>query len=368
MVTCKSTSTTTVTNTTTSNQFTEDWTVAVTFLPNDNSSQPTGPFELYKSKTSGSGLVDVVNICKCDLAYYFSGYSCIIEIVRSTKISFIDISFVSSGKVNSVTPEFSITQIANTTTANIWDVQTLYYGGYIIFVETLTGNIEGHISSNNGTYFGNWGFSTIYQYTNKIAGVLPNNILWTIPKQPTEDNSWTCLLTDTLSTYSIVQGDNSSSIIGKFPGGPGGYGSDSILSTMPEKNSSIISVNTDLITITYTKSIIKSSGKINVYQIRSNTDINNDDDYFYEDSEDLLRLSCSSQTDFVQISATEGNIVQVRVLKSTFNNPGSKYYVTIDDDFVKDSATNQSLVGIKPKIWNFSTSNYYLLLLLLLLL
>ncbi|CAJ0891864.1 4292_t:CDS:2 [Entrophospora sp. SA101] len=356
MVTC----TTDTKTTTDSNQFTGDWTIAVTFLSVDDSLQPTGPFELYKSKTNGNGSIDIVNIHRCDLAYYFSGYSCLITIVRSTNISFIDIDFTSSGNLYSVTPEFSIAQVSNTTTT-IWDVQTLYYGGYVILVETVpTGNVDGHICSNNGTYFGNWSFSSQYQYTNKIAGVLPDNTLWTIPKQPTDDYSWTCLLTDALTNYSTVQGNNGSfNTISGFPGGPGGYGSDSILSTVPEKNSSIISANTDSITITYTKSVKKSSGNINIYQLRSSTNINiNNNDDYYDESEDLLRQSCSGQSDYVQI---EGNTVQVKVLKSTFNSPGSEYYVTIEDDFVKDSVTNQNLFGIKPKIWDFNTegTTYY---------
>ncbi|CAJ0909109.1 18490_t:CDS:2 [Entrophospora sp. SA101] len=304
MVTC----TTDTKTTTDSNQFTGDWTIAVTFLSVDDSLQPTGPFELYKSKTNGNGSIDIVNIHRCDLAYYFSGYSCLITIVRSTNISFIDIDFTSSGNLYSVTPEFSIAQVSNTTTT-IWDVQTLYYGGYVILVETVpTGNVDGHICSNNGTYFGNWSFSSQYQYTNKIAGVLPDNTLWTIPKQPTDDYSWTCLLTDALTNYSTVQGNNGSfNTISGFPGGPGGYGSDSILSTVPEKNSSIISANTDSITITYTKSVKKSSGNINIYQLRSSTNINiNNNDDYYDESEDLLRQSCSGQSDYVQIEGNTG--------------------------------------------------------------
>ncbi|CAJ0756792.1 24202_t:CDS:10 [Entrophospora sp. SA101] len=341
MVTCTS-KTTTITN----NQFTDDWTISVTFLPKDNGSPLTGPFELYKSKTTGSGLVDIVNIRRCDLAYYSSGYSCLISIFRSTttKISFIDVDFLSSGKVNSVTPEFSITQI---TTATIWDVQTLYYGGYVILVETPAGSVEGHVCSNNGTYFGNWGFTKQYEYTNKIAGVLPNNTLWTIPKQQLDDNnSWTCVLTDTLTTYSTVQNTNSN--VNTFPGGPGGYGSDSILSTTPEKNSNIISTDINLITITYTKSIKTSSGKINIYQKRSSTSPNIDDD-----DKDILRQSCFAQSDYVQIS--NETTAQVKVLKSTFNNPGSEYYVTVEDDFVKSATTDQNIIGINSKAWNFST-------------
>src|SRR6185369_6847416 len=137
-----------------------------------------------------------------------------------------------------------------------------------------------------------WGFSALYQYTNKIAGVLPNNTLWTIPKQPTGDGSWTCLLTDTLTTYSIVQGSNSSIRVGSPLGGPGGYGSDSILSTIPERNSSIVPASIDLITITYTKPIGISSGKINIYQTRSNTSVNVNNNDYYDDSDDVLRQSC----------------------------------------------------------------------------
>ncbi|CAJ0836793.1 10003_t:CDS:10 [Entrophospora sp. SA101] len=334
MVTC----TTSTKTTTDSNQFTGDWTISVTFLSVDNNPQQTGPFELYKTKTSSSGLIDIVNIHRCDLAYYFSGYSCLITIVRSTNISYIDIDFTSSGKLNSLTPEFSIAQISNTTTTTIWDVQPLYYGGYVILVEAApTGNVEGHICSNNGTYFGNWGFSGQYEYTNKIAGVLPDNTLWTIPKQPTGNCSWTCLLTDTLTTYSTVQSNNISfSIIGKFPGGPGGYGSDSILSTIPEKNSSIISANTDSITISYTKPVTKSSGNVNIYQIRSSTDtsINNSDDY-YDESEDVLRQSCSGQSDYVQILGTEGSI---------------KNFVVRDELYVNyDSSSVSCIIRLTPE-------------------
>src|SRR6185369_16922267 len=95
-----------------------------------------------------------------------------------------------------------------------------------------------------------------------------------------------------------------------------------------------------------------SSGKINIYQTRSNTSVNVNNNDYYDDSDDVLRQSCPSKSDCVQIT---GNTVRVKVLKSTFNSVGSEYYVIIEDDFVKDSTTNQNIIGIRSKIWKFTT-------------
>jgi len=43
------------------------------------------------------------------------------------------------------------------------------------------------------------------------------------------------------------------------------------------------------------------------------------------------------------------------VLPSTFNEPNSNYFVTIDDNTVKNLQNNQPIIGIGENIWHFKT-------------
>ncbi|CAG8488629.1 6242_t:CDS:2 [Scutellospora calospora] len=46
------------------------------------------------------------------------------------------------------------------------------------------------------------------------------------------------------------------------------------------------------------------------------------------------------------------------VLSCTFNDPGGKYYIQIDSNFVKRTENNVSILGINPNVWTFQTAMY----------
>ena len=51
----------------------------------------------------------------------------------------------------------------------------------------------------------------------------------------------------------------------------------------------------------------------------------------------------------------DNDTLRADVLSSTFNEPNSKYFVTIDDDAVKNIQNNQPMIGINKNIWLFKT-------------
>jgi len=50
----------------------------------------------------------------------------------------------------------------------------------------------------------------------------------------------------------------------------------------------------------------------------------------------------------------DGYAVSVKVLESTFNQPGASYYVTTDNDFVKSKQLDEPIFGIAKNKWIFS--------------
>jgi len=45
----------------------------------------------------------------------------------------------------------------------------------------------------------------------------------------------------------------------------------------------------------------------------------------------------------------DGYAVSVKVLESTFNQPGASYYVTTDNNFVKSKQLDEPIFGIAKK-------------------
>ncbi len=66
-----------------------------------------------------------------------------------------------------------------------------------------------------------------------------------------------------------------------------------------------------------------------------------------------MRQTVSGQSTYIYIS-NEDHTVNIRVLESTFNRPGEKYFVKVDNNFVADAFTNEPILGIKQDIWSFN--------------
>jgi hypothetical protein len=55
-----------------------------------------------------------------------------------------------------------------------------------------------------------------------------------------------------------------------------------------------------------------------------------------------------------------GFTVNIRIIDSTFNKPGGKYYVLIDNGFVKNKNYQEPIIGIQNSGWSFITSNCFI--------
>ena len=86
----------------------------------------------------------------------------------------------------------------------------------------------------------------------------------------------------------------------------------------------------------------------------------------YQQSEDrskpdLLRQTFSGGKSQLCRVGSDGYTIHVQIFNSTFNQPNSTYYVSVDYNFVKSQASGEPLIGIDEKIWKFSTSNLFFL-------
>nr|CAG8436193.1 15672_t:CDS:10 [Entrophospora candida] len=304
------------------------WTIDVTFIPPSTYGNETGPFLIYSQNVEA---IKRLNIYRCSITYYKLGYSCIIYVERISGNVYIDILFVSSGKLKQ--NEFS-TNLTNGLI--VWDIKSLYYGGYIILTELNEMDhvvINGLIFSNDGTPYDVWNFTKNYpslDYT-RVIGVLPNNTLWGVVNETTvnnDNNSWT--LTSTFVNYSTILGGGSNSGIPETSD----YGPSFISSTFPTINSTIplSSLPSPTLNITYT---------IPVNILRQTISPITSPDYF--------TLSNNNQT------------ISFNFIASTFNIPDQQYYITVDNTFVKDRQYNQNVLGSSEAIirLNKNGTTYY---------
>ncbi|CAG8527254.1 32817_t:CDS:2 [Racocetra persica] len=101
----------------------------------------------------------------------------------------------------------------------------------------------------------------------------------------------------------------------------------------PPINSSINSSTTQ-ISIKFHSPVQLSTGNITIYK----------------DSNDNIRQRVSANSTFCKLS-NDGMVVNISIINSTFNENGTKYYVKIDNNFVKSKYYNEPLRGIESKVW-----------------
>ncbi|CAB4433231.1 unnamed protein product [Rhizophagus irregularis] len=119
-----------------------------------------------------------------------------------------------------------------------------------------------------------------------------------------------------------------------------GYGNLHILNTIPKIGENIDpSKITSLIIQFYSKVDLSSNRKITILQdggiIRQTTSISNNNGDFVKPIDDYT--------------------IEIKVINSTFNQPNTKYYVLIDDGFVKSKDLQEPIPGIQDNAWNFMT-------------
>jgi hypothetical protein len=54
----------------------------------------------------------------------------------------------------------------------------------------------------------------------------------------------------------------------------------------------------------------------------------------------------------------DNNTVIVKVINSTFNNPGKTYYIMIANNFVMSQLYNEPLYGLNNYVWNFTSKRF----------
>jgi hypothetical protein len=70
----------------------------------------------------------------------------------------------------------------------------------------------------------------------------------------------------------------------------------------------------------------------------------------------MTSISNNGYDTFVNI-IDEGpsSIVNITIIDSTFNKPGGKYYVLIDDGFANSRDYHEPMIGIQSNVWSFTT-------------
>ena len=68
----------------------------------------------------------------------------------------------------------------------------------------------------------------------------------------------------------------------------------------------------------------------------------------------VASVSDDGNNNFVTIS-DDGTTINITVINSTFNQPGGKYYISIDKGFVRDRKYQEPLIGINTNVWSFTT-------------
>ncbi|RIB17091.1 hypothetical protein C2G38_2089170 [Gigaspora rosea] len=236
----------------------------------------------------------------------------------------IKIRFLSTGSVISLNPIFNVT-------SNMIKIRTLPLGGYTYISQQPNGQI----------------INFTFDIYNEVDQLYTN---WTFPQFPIISNIFGAF--DVLQNNTILVALNGSITTWSFyaidlpklaPQIDNGYGNLQIYSTYPSRNASDLPLNTDTINITFYNPISLSDGSLTIYQTINITKI--------------PRLLINSRTCDAIKCIPSGTFLNLKVLTSTFNDPGGQYSIEIDNNFVKSSDYNEPILGIDPNIWNFQTNN-----------
>ncbi|RIA90721.1 hypothetical protein C1645_145892 [Glomus cerebriforme] len=100
--------------------------------------------------------------------------------------------------------------------------------------------------------------------------------------------------------------------------------------------------NREIFTITFTVPIVSSTGNVSVFQLEGNEAV-------------LKQTVPATNNQFV--SFENDTTVSLWVLNSAINRFNVPYYVRVDNDFAKEQSNGQNVIGIRDKIWNFTTTS-----------
>ncbi|CAG8676226.1 28856_t:CDS:10 [Gigaspora margarita] len=206
-----------------------------------------------------------------------------------------------------------------------FSLQPLRFGGYLLIAKNDI--ISGYILDENGDLYGNWSLPqplNNLQYKS-IYVILANDSIAVVDYQIN-------------STWRVISED-----LFKLTGQDNIFNNPTMASTNPKLGSQV-NETTKQLYLSFNYPVILSSSNISIYQRTNGSD------------HDLLRQRFIGYSDqYCRIDPNDNKTVIVDVLPSTFNEPNSLYYVTVENNFVRRSDSNEALLGIDKNLWTLVT-------------
>ncbi|CAG8689277.1 16193_t:CDS:2, partial [Gigaspora margarita] len=263
---------------------------------------------------------------RCSIDYVSIGGSCIVyvqQIVQETTnfTFYIRIRFLSSGSVMTLSTIFNLS-IAN--------IITMPLGGYITILRSpIDQNINfSFVLYDENNKLSDW----VYPHQSILANlygafdITGNNLLLIAQNETT--TFWS-LLSIKLPPLSLLKDS--------------GYDNLHVVTTYPQIHTTNLILSTNVINITFLDQISLSDGNLNINQIINQTNI--------------LRQRINSRTCDNNKCYISNNTVILEVFTSTFNDPGGKYFIQMDNNFVRSFAYNEPMLGIEQYKWTFQTGD-----------
>ncbi|CAG8517855.1 8152_t:CDS:2 [Funneliformis mosseae] len=277
------------------------------------------PAVLYQTTIHGLKFTDI----NCDVSYVGIGQVCIVTgeytIGAVKETIYFKFDFLSCGTAYNFKP----LKIQTNPLIEYYAVQLLPYGGYLLSgigsVDNIT-IVYGYVFNDDGEVY-SWNLPNIVE-SNVIAGstILRNNtfVLARVGEKP----RW-ALITTELHKFNEDRDH--------------GYNNFHIASTTPSIDDMIPS-DLEFLNIKYYNKVELSNGNITIFQDDGN-----------------IRQTTSG-INGRYVSYGDDTTIKVAILKSTFNQPGRRYYVSIDNNSVKDKIYQEPLYGVNDHVWSFTTT------------
>ncbi|RHZ82458.1 hypothetical protein Glove_109g153 [Diversispora epigaea] len=303
--------------------------VVYAFTKGYNDRQFGAPKLIYQSNLANITISDIFS----GISSTGIGQVCTLNItqnfVTGSRNYYVKLNFLSSGSVTEIIPiplDYLPVLPSNSTG---WLVASIPYGGYLFYSrfpdETVGIKVYVYYFDEYKNKFRSWKSpEPMVLNLRGIFIILPNNTM--LLTQIEDFNSW---------SFSTVD-------IPKLANSKNNYSNFQVDFTSPSINDNI-STLTNTITITYYDPVELSDGNITIYKIDNS-------------GNNIIRqfVNGIKSTDFCSIS-DDGLTITVKVIKSTFSNPSSQYYIKVDSNFARSQTYKESLMGIY-NIWKFNTN------------
>ncbi|CAB4475874.1 unnamed protein product [Rhizophagus irregularis] len=271
----------------------------------------------------------------CVISHSEVGQICLITIQpNSTDLIpipvYIQVNYLSLGSVFDVKRVYATLPTIigiNQLTDPQFIINPLPFGGYfysVVQTTNMSSDVWGFVLDENGK-FNPWDLSyPTLSDSNASHQILTNNTLAML--QPIVGQNWSLITTN---LYKIHK-DN-------------GYDNILIRNTTPGIHKTIPARDTNPLSITYTIPIVLSNGTITIFQSNGSS------------NPGIVRQTINGLNNQNYVTF-DNDTVSIVIIESTFNNPGSTYYVMIENNFVSSLLYNEPLPGLSNKIvWSFTT-------------